>query len=158
MEIRFCFNFSLYLHLVIALVCIEETFESEAFKRLDFLIDLQEKITILWAGVIEIWLIYAHSPCPIGFVYHDRVCYPCGEHYFPDYASTHQIDHFGFNSPIMVCRLSSLLLFYKVTPMCCVKAMFYDLSIDAYQIRWLLGEDDGVMPQEHHQSCLGFFC
>ena len=54
MESWFCFIFSLHLHLVIALICVEETFESESFKRLDFLIDLRERITILWAGVVEI--------------------------------------------------------------------------------------------------------
>ena len=158
MEGCFCFIFSLHVYLVVSLICVEKAFESKAFKRLDFFINLRKRITILWTDIIQIWIIYAHLPRPIGFLYHDRVCYPCWEHYLPEYANIHQVIHFCVNSLIAICRLFSLLLLHRVTPRCDVEAMFYDLLVNSCQIRWLPGKDGGVLPQERHQPCLSFDC
>lgn len=94
---------SFHLYLVITLVRVEETFEQKTFKRLDILIDHRERVTILRVGVVKIWIINAHSPRTINFLYHDKICYPHWEHDLPEDVNIHQVSHICIYSPVPVC-------------------------------------------------------
>ena len=55
---------------------IHETQGLVARSRINKLINLGEGEAVLWAGAVEVSVVYTHSPLPIGFRDHDHVSDP----------------------------------------------------------------------------------